>query len=66
MKPDRFDLEQQIFNCWSVTEDFDLLCQREDVPDNIKQALGALKVVYGLRFEQLFNTFEEIVCRGDL
>lgn len=68
-----FDLEQQIMNAWNVVDDIDMLytyfgddptfaglsAQAEDEMMNL---LLGVKSMYALKFEKLFETFEE-VCR---
>ncbi len=50
---DRFDLEQQILDCWGIVDDLN----RAPVNAYTK----ALQVVYQEKFEHLFNTFEQLV-----
>ena len=68
-----FDLEQEIFECWRVTNDIDLVTTHfvEDpkwegmdgaLTDAIMNKYFALKELYELRFEKLWSSFEE-VCR---
>jgi hypothetical protein len=54
---DRFDLEQQILDCWRVTDDIKLFAKQ--APSEEKWQ--ALKTYYDARFEQLWATFE-IMC----
>jgi len=46
-----FDLEQQIMQCWDVVTDLELI-QGETI--------DALRHLYQLKFERLFQTFEEV------
>lgn len=46
-----FDLEQQIMQCWDVVTDLELI-QGETA--------NALRHIYQLKFEKLFQTFEEV------
>ena len=61
-----FDLEQEIMKAWHVIDDIQLL--NENVietnvsRDDIANVLLGLEGVYSMRFEKLFNTFEE-VCK---
>lgn len=66
----QFDLEQQIMNCWNVTEDVQLLytwvmdsSEAEGIPtkalDKLANALLGMETMYNLKFERLFNTFEK-------
>jgi hypothetical protein len=54
MATDRFDLEQQILDCWKVTDDIKLLSGNEAKPEDF----AALAAVYEFKFNQLWNTFE--------
>jgi hypothetical protein len=54
MATDRFDLEQQILDCWKVTDDIKLLSSNEAKPEDF----SALAAVYEFKFNQLWNTFE--------
>ena len=65
-----FDLEQQIFDCWRVTNDIDLVTSWfvEDpkwegmdpaLTDALMNKYFGLKELYELRFEKLWATFEE-------
>ena len=64
---DRFDLEQGIMKCWNVTEDIDLIYRNIlDGPepmtnDEISNALLGIKTLYEMKFNELFNTFEQLV-----
>lgn len=51
---DRFDLEQQILECWRVTDDIKLFAEQQ--PSDEKWQ--ALKTYYNAKFEQLWDTFE--------
>jgi len=46
-----FDLEQNIMNCWSVVDDLELL----EGPE-----AAALKVIYKLKFDKMWENFEEL------
>ena len=68
---DRFDFEQQIMNCWRVTDDIDLVAtmisQSYMGPkdqDRFMNVLIGMKELYNARFEELFNTFETLVSEG--
>ena len=49
--PDRFDLEQQILDCWKITDDLKLVAVKGE------HAVEAVATLYELKFEQLWNTF---------
>lgn len=50
----RFDLEQQILDCWRVTEDITLFAKQDASTDS----LNALSTYYEHKFNQLWTTFE--------
>jgi hypothetical protein len=53
---DRFDLEQQILDCWKLTDDITLLSKRGAKPEDF----AALSNVYEYKFNQLWDTFEKM------
>ena len=56
---DRFDLEQQILECWKVTDDIRTVLDHggeEDVAENLK----ALARLTDIRFEKLWYIFEQM------
>ena len=62
----RFDLEQEIMECWGVVEDIDTIYHAEHLyedTDEMQNALLGLKTLYKLKFERLFNTFEDCVSQ---
>lgn len=66
MKATRFDLEQQILNCWNVTDDLDVVMENvlenENFSrDDIHNVLLGIRGLYQLKFEKCFETFEELV-----
>ena len=65
---DRFDLEQQIMECWRVTDDLKALTEGvlEDnlSHDDITNITIGLEKLYNLRFDRLFLTFEKMVAAG--
>ena len=70
---DRFDLEQEIMNCWHVTNDIDSVAhfvgQTSMNPkdqDAILNMLLGMKQLYEVKFGVLFETFEELVRAGEL
>ncbi len=70
---DRFDLEQEMMNCWKVTDDIDSVAHfvgqmnidAKDQDALLNMLLG-LKQLYHVKFEILFDTFEELVRAGEL
>lgn len=61
----RFDLEQEILQCWGVTTDIDVLynsiSNKDLTKEQICELLKAIKILYDLKFESMFNTFESII-----
>lgn len=62
---DRFDLEQQIMNCWNVVDDIKMVQAMNDLralsEDEMANALLGLQTLYQMKFEVLFNTFENLI-----
>jgi hypothetical protein len=62
---DRFDLEQQIMNCWNVVDDIKMVQAMTDLrplsEDELANALLGLQTLYQMKFEVLFNTFEKLI-----
>jgi hypothetical protein len=58
-----FELEQQILDCWGITDDIDMLfgavVEQDIDKDKIANILLGIKELYHLKFERTFNTFEE-------
>jgi len=67
---DRFDLEQQIMECWNVTKDIQLL--RETISNKIvtqdfqENFLLGLETIYEAKFEKLWDTFERCIKAKDI
>ena len=57
---DRFDLEQQIMQCWSMVDDVKLFAEQGAASDEF----AALATVYHRKFETLFDTFELMLRTG--
>jgi hypothetical protein len=60
---DRFDLEQDIMDCWKVTDDIKLLydnLENMDEDRRMNYMLGLMEM-YGLKFEKLWSCFEQLV-----
>jgi len=63
---DRFDLETDIMNCWSIVEDIKelnrcMLDRRKMTDDEVSNYLLGLQTIYQVKFERLFETFEQLV-----
>jgi hypothetical protein len=59
----RFDLEQQILNCWNITDDLDLYNERHDsmTEDQRMNYIIGLQELYNQKFERMWSTFEQLV-----
>jgi hypothetical protein len=60
---DRFDLEQNIMQCWNVCDDIQLYLDMLDTLDEDQQLnyLIGLKQMYQMKFERCWNSFEKCV-----
>lgn len=56
---DRFDLEQQILECWKVTDDIRTVLQHGSEADAQKN-FEALAQLTDIRFEKLWYIFEQM------
>jgi hypothetical protein len=66
---DRFDLEQEIMNCWQIKEDLDtLLHAYMDGPkmteDEVSNVILGLSSLYQLKFQKCWDTFEQLLKNG--
>ena len=59
---DRFDLEQQIMQCWSMVDDVKLFVSQSASSDEF----SALATVYDRKFTTLFDTFELMLSSGQI
>ena len=62
---DRFDLEQNIMQCWNVCDDIQLFLDMYDNMDEDQRMnyLIGLKQMYQLKFERTWNNFEQCVSK---
>lgn len=58
----RFDLEQEILECWKVTNDINMLVEKDASAESFK----VLAQYYELKFDRLWNTFESMVHDGKM
>jgi len=68
-KIDRFTLEEQIMQCWGVTEDLDMIYHTEALyqdEDRLMNVLLGVQELYKIRFQRLFDTFEKMVHEGKI
>lgn len=60
-----YELEQQILQCWNVVDDIDRLYRfvldRDMSKDDIANVLVGIKMIYSMKFEETFETFENAV-----
>ena len=61
----RFDLEQQIMDCWRVTDDMKILTEEviegDFSKDQIANVLIGLEQLYSIKFDKMFRTFEQYI-----
>jgi len=59
----RFDLEQEIMSCWNVVDELKLLLDRWDsiTEDEKLNIIIGLSNLYNLKFDVMFNTFENCI-----
>jgi hypothetical protein len=58
-----FELEQNIMDAWHVVDDINTVYHRSDTlnEDQLMNILLGIKELYQLKFEKLFNSFEQYV-----
>ena len=68
MSQTRFDLEQQIMECWNVTTDLKRVTEYlMDAPleigreDKIANMLIGMEALYEVKFDRCFRTFEKLL-----
>ena len=71
MSVDRFDLESQIMSCWQVTTDLSdvaeaILDGPEMTQDDIANALIGMQKLYDIKFNKLYQQFEQLIQDGKL
>jgi hypothetical protein len=59
----RFDMEQEIMQAWQVLDDIKMLSAREGTDQKDWDAVHRL---YQIRFETLFETFEQLIKAGTI
>ena len=59
----RFDLEQEIMECWNVVKDIELYYDSQEsmCEDHRLNYLLGLQTMYELKFNKLWDTFEQCV-----
>jgi len=59
----RFDMEQEIMQAWQVLDDIKMLSARKGTD---KEDWDAVVRLYQIRFETLFETFEQLIRAGTI
>jgi len=69
MVKDRFDFEQDIFECWHVVNDikqlYEMASDRGASTEDIANVLQGMHTLYDDRFHQLMVSFENLIKVGD-
>jgi hypothetical protein len=65
---DRFDLEQNIMQCWNVCDDIQLYLDMYDNMDEDQRMnyMIGLKQMYQMKFERTWANFEQCVSKRKL
>jgi hypothetical protein len=58
---DRFDLEECIMHCWQICDDLDYLADLVEDNDNAANLVIGLKQLYQMKFEKLWDVFEDSI-----
>ena len=73
MIDDRFKLEQNILSCWNIVDDIDVLTRmieqnttQQNFNPQIFNFLVGLRTIYDVKFNELFATFENLVCSKEI
>lgn len=56
-----YDIEEQIIKCWDINSDLDLLSEEYNRDDELCNQIKGIKNVYDMRFQKLWNLYEEAV-----
>ena len=66
----RFDFEQEIMACWNIVEELKVLhegvLERDLTSDQISNILSGMTELYQMKFEILFETFEQLVRNKEI
>lgn len=64
---DKFEIEQQILNCWNVVDDIKMISEeithQEMSTEQIKSTLRGLSELYQIKFDRLFRDYEQSLRR---
>lgn len=56
-----YDIEEQIVKCWDISSDLDLLAEVVNDGSDHTETVKGIKNVYEMRFQRLWNLYEEAV-----
>ena len=66
----RFDFEQEIMACWNIVEELKVLhegvLERDLTSDQVSNILSGMTELYQMKFEILFETFEQLVSKKEI
>ena len=66
----RFDFEQEIMACWNIVEELKVLhegvLERDLTSDQVSNILSGMTELYQMKFEILFETFEQLVRNKEI
>ena len=66
----RFDFEQEIMACWNIVEELKVLhegvLERDLTNDQISNILSGMTELYQMKFEIVFETFEQLVRNKEI
>ena len=66
----RFDFEQEIMGVWNIIEELKVLhegvLERDLTNDQISNILSGMTELYQMKFEILFETFEQLVRNKEI
>jgi len=55
-----FDLEQEIFHCWEVVKDLNILAEQVNNGSNHTDTVNGIAAVYEMRFTKLWDLYESV------
>lgn len=66
----RFDFEQEIMGVWNIIEELKVLhegvLERDLTNDQVSNILSGMTELYQMKFEILFETFEQLINRKEI
>lgn len=58
----RFDLEDNIMRCWEIVDELEMISnQKELTVEQYSGLVKSLQILYSLKFNELFKTFESCI-----